>query len=389
MKRLFTIITCTLITLGASAQEFVIRGRLEGLKVGTSLGVIPAERALDFDAGKSNADADAFESGDSTEMQYEDKVIAEATVTEDGVFLIRGHVDRPQLVTLITNNLSLINQQNQEKGTEKDFTGVHWTYTPIFLENAEYVISAPKYELLSNDPITDQCIISGGEAQNDFNAYNLMLRAAGEEADRDAIAFDFMKAHPTSVVSVYLADKMLDAGSDLTSDAIKRIGQSVTGCPSDPQRYAKFSKRVETVLLTAAGNPVVDLQLATPDGTVKRLVDVIPQGKTVLVDFWASWCGICRMYTPSFKEMYAKYPRQQLEIISVSCDKSLERWHRAMEKDDMPWAQYVLTDQGYTDFFAKYQTSGVPYLLLVGPDGKVICSPGGPEEVEERIKTRF
>ena len=56
-----------------------------------------------------------------------------------------------------------------------------------------------------------------------------------------------------------------------------------------------------------------------------------------------------------------------------------------MQDDQMPWAQYCLTPDGYKAFFANYQTTGVPYYLLVNPEGKVIANPSGIDEVERLL----
>ena len=396
MKPIFSLILSLLLPLSLSAQSdqgFTIRGHLSGLKKGVSISILKDEKPLDFDRGKSNAEADAFEgAGIMDAMTPDNREVAKTFVTKDGVFELHGHIDRPQLVTLITNNLDMVEKANKGKSDEERFAGIRWTYTPIFLENAEYTIGTNKYELLTDEPITDKCVITGGEVQADFNAYNLMLKASQgdkeylEGKDRDAVVRQFIASHPTSVVSVYLADHMLDDSSNMTAEEIRSLASSIMGCPLDTARYNRFVQKARIAELTASGNPVVDLELTSDKGDATTLVAAIPSGKYVLVDFWASWCGICRSFTPAIKEIYNKYPRSRFEVISVSCDTSDERWRSAMQKDQMPWAQYLLTKQGYSDFFAKYQTNGVPYLLLVGPDGKVVCNPDRPSQVDSLLQ---
>lgn len=92
------------------------------------------------------------------------------------------------------------------------------------------------------------------------------------------------------------------------------------------------------------------------------------------------------MSTPDIKTLYDSIDRSQFEVISVSCDEDDSAWREAMKEDKMPWTQYCLTPEGYKAFFLHYQTIGVPYYLLVNPEGKVIGNPGGVEQMEAMVK---
>ena len=49
------------------------------------------------------------------------------------------------------------------------------------------------------------------------------------------------------------------------------------------------------------------------------------RGKVVLINFWATWCGPCRMEIPDFNELYKKYNDKGLEILSISISDSYEQ----------------------------------------------------------------
>lgn len=58
------------------------------------------------------------------------------------------------------------------------------------------------------------------------------------------------------------------------------------------------------------------------------------KGKTVLLDFWASWCGPCRANMPHVMELYRKYHDVGFEVICIAADDNKkEAWHEAIEKD--------------------------------------------------------
>lgn len=384
MKKLFTLaLLAFCIQTNAQQQTFTIHGKVPGLKKGMVVSVLKAERdekskfnAEDFELGLINIDS----------MPQETNELATTIVTKSGEFLLTGTVDHPQLCTIITNNMDLIEKKN--KG--KSYDGIRWTYTPVFVDNADMKVEVANYDLWTDEPISDDFRITGGAVQNDFNEYNLLLKTTGNENNDEASRLDadkkFIESHPASVVSLYLANKILTNGYNLTKDQINFLATTIQPCTADTARYNAFLSKVKIAELTAVGNPVVNLDIVDDNGTATTLVDVIPKSKLVLVDFWASWCGICRASTPEIKELFSKYPREEFDVISVSCDTHHENWVKAMETDNMPWKQYLLTPQGYKDFFAKYQLIGVPYYLLVDANGHVIGNPGGIEHIKEVVK---
>lgn len=63
------------------------------------------------------------------------------------------------------------------------------------------------------------------------------------------------------------------------------------------------------------------------------------KGKFVLIDFWASWCGPCRVENPNVVKAYAKYKGRNFEILGVSLDDApgKDAWQAAIEKDGITW----------------------------------------------------
>ena len=342
----------------AERQTFCIHGTIPGLTAGVEIGLLNAE---DPNAGE----------------------IAKATVQEDGKFWIEGTVEHPTLCTLTTNNLALLGDEAEASNYE----GVKWTYTSVFVDNSDMEIQVPSYDLVPDAPESANFHIIGSPTHQDYCEFVSLCGNVEYKRPNIDVALQFFAAHPTSVVSVYAANKLLTNAYNLTAEQVRQMQQPLTGCPADTARFNRFTERARLAEKTTVGSPIVDLDLVTPDGTRCQLADIVKShaGKHLLIDFWASWCGICRAFTPAIKTLYGTFDHAQFEVISVSCDEDDAAWRKAMQDDQMPWAQYSLTPAGNKAIFANYQTTGVPYYLLVNPEGKVIANPSGIDEVERLL----
>jgi peroxiredoxin len=110
------------------------------------------------------------------------------------------------------------------------------------------------------------------------------------------------------VMTGLLAVGLLGGGCDLGS------GESA----SDPSAPAGAEPVQERYGLTV-GSPAADFQLWDLYGnpvTLSRL-----RGRVVLINFWATWCGPCRVEMPGMESLYRQFERKDFEILAVSTDQ--------------------------------------------------------------------
>jgi len=92
------------------------------------------------------------------------------------------------------------------------------------------------------------------------------------------------------------------------------------------------------------------------------------QGKVVLIDFWATWCGPCREALPHMKDIARKFQGQPLIVLSVSVDTDEARWREFVAKNEMTWPQYF--DQGFSGSVAKaFGVHAIPHTFTIDSDG--------------------
>lgn len=109
------------------------------------------------------------------------------------------------------------------------------------------------------------------------------------------------------------------------------------------------------------------------------------QGKVVLIDFWATWCGPCREALPHIQDIAKKFQGQPLVILSVSLDSDEAKWKDFVAKNNMTWMQY--RDGGFDGSVAKlFSVHAIPHTFTIDPDGVLQDEHIGDASIEGKLK---
>jgi thiol-disulfide isomerase/thioredoxin len=122
--------------------------------------------------------------------------------------------------------------------------------------------------------------------------------------------------------------------------------------------------------------------VTTIDGQRISMDDL--QGKVVLLDFWATWCGPCREALPHMQRVAKKFQGQPLVILSVSLDKDEKAWKDFITKNEMTWPQY--RDGSFEGTIArKFSVDAIPHTFTIDADGVLQEEHIGDASIEGKL----
>lgn len=109
---------------------------------------------------------------------------------------------------------------------------------------------------------------------------------------------------------------------------------------------------------------------ATPD----------PQARLTLIDFWATWCGPCRVSIPKLNALQQQYAAQGLAVIGATQEAEAE----VLPFLEKVAIQYPIGLEGKPGLHDLLKIRGMPYAIFVDQRGKIVWR-GQPEEISEAL----
>ncbi len=212
---------------------------------------------------------------------------------------------------------------------------------------------------------------TGGTPMVDaYNAFHKRFYAykRDQRAEKAALTDSVVKANPDNLLGAVALEDLAHAD---TSAFLALYRQTVTDRVRDFYLVRKAFESIELQNQTAPGRMFTDYTVVggNPDGTDVKLSDYVGQGKYILLDHWASWCGPCKAEMPYIKKTWEAFAGDRFDVVSVAVSDKRDDTVAALARLDMPWHQ-ILDAQKIPS--ALYGVNAIPHLILFAPDGTIL-----------------
>lgn len=357
-----------LLPLGAAAQEgkaFKLKGNLQLNK--------PVEKVyLNYNNGETFV-RDSFQA-------------------KDGKFTYEGKIAEPTLASL------RVSYQKQSADAKPK-----WEMMQLFLEPGKMKVRVK--DSMNNNKVSgskahaDFVKLSDaqkpyskifGNLQETYAQYRKENNSAGMErvvaqfdsvdkVMKETVHKTFVQQNPESPVAVYALTQY--AGYSIDADKAEPVYNLLSADVKALPAAVAFAEQLAIAKTTGIGKIAPDFTQADTSGVPVSLSAF--RGKYVLVDFWASWCGPCRVENPNVVAVYNQYKDRGFTVLGVSLDRpgAKDKWLKAIYDDKLTWT-HVSDLQFWNNAVAKqYGVKAIPQNLLIDPQGKIIAKDVRGEEL--------
>lgn len=142
------------------------------------------------------------------------------------------------------------------------------------------------------------------------------------------------------------------------------------------------------------GEDIPNFEAQLLNGEQFELSDL--KGSYVLLDFWGSWCGPCRVDNPNIVKLHQEFNDKKFsdakgfEVVSVAIETNEKMCKRAILQDNLYWDHHiVLLDRFKSDIAKEFGVREIPTKYLLAPNGNILSVNEPYDKMRERLQSKL
>lgn len=306
-------------------------------------------------------------------------IVAEVPINSDGTFQLTSTVSDPQKVYFYVLDATTTDGRKLAPTKGQQFILEPGELTITMEQNRQFAVTGGYF----NDEVINSWKLSSEYVDTQQALKEVRVTPEQESEEQRRARMDQLSA-----LSSKLLDSEVEGLSQLATDhdepQVRKLALQMSWLVGDwywealvalaelmPEDEWVQEKAVEAQVRivketaqarVAIGTEILDFAAEYLSGDSVTLNELQQEKSLVLLEFWASWCGPCRVEIPHMKKAYERFKEKGFEIVSFTIDDSKEDWELASEEEELPWPNLGMGQEA--EAATKYSITGVPANYL-------------------------
>lgn len=268
--------------------------------------------------------------------------ITDTTEVVDGCFEFEGKVEEPTMAVLL----------------------IEGRQTSLMIENSDITFEGAIDALIES-------AIGGSVSQLPYDTF---IKENGKHSSSQSSYVEYCQKFCKENTGEYFTPYVIaNVGGFITPSEILEMIEALSPEVQKSKVSVSIKEQVMKMLAVSVGGQAPDFTMNDTEGNSVKLSDVYSKNKYTLIDFWASWCGPCRVENPNVVANYNEYKAKGFAVLGVSLDNDKAAWEKAITDDKLAWTNVSDLKGWESEAAALYKVQSIPSNFLVDNKGKIVA----------------
>lgn len=258
-------------------------------------------------------------------------------------------------------------------------------YLPSSIGEISFFMNNENIEITGKTDNLEKIAIKGSSANDEFLQ---IANRCNRQKNPMQCLMNYVNENKSSVYSPFIVTSYL--APYLKTSELREIYSTLEGEAKNMYQYDLLGKHIlELDKEEQVGEKIRNFTLENTKSESVSLMDIAQKNKYTLIHFWASWDNKSLMQIKDLRQLYKRFKKDGLEIVSVSLDDSKTAWKNTISVEKMNWVNLSDLKRWSSVIVKLFDLTYIPQNILIDSKGNIIAKNLNMNEISERLLLMF